>query len=54
MRRLLRRLFGTRHAQGGTIPKRKHTGAPLKLHGAEGYVKIGGKLYYWKEVEETP
>lgn len=54
MKRLLRRLFGGKHAQGGTIPTGKRTGTPLKLHGAEGYIKIGGKIYYWQEVEETP
>lgn len=50
---LTRRPLGTRHAQGGIIPKVKQNGPPLKLTGAEGYVKIGGKLYYWKKVEET-
>lgn len=54
MKRLLRRLFGTRHAQGGTTPRGNHTGPPLKLTGAEGYVRVGGKLYYWKEVEDQP
>ncbi len=53
MRPLLRRLFGTRHAHGGIIPKDKPKGPPLKLTGAEGYVRVGGKLYYWKEAEET-
>ena len=47
-----RQPLGTRHAHGGIIPKRKRTGAPLKLHGAEGYMRVGGKVYYWKEVGE--
>lgn len=54
MKRILRLLLGRKYATGGTIPDAKRTGTPFKLHGAEGYVKIGGKFYYWKEVEETP
>lgn len=50
----LRNYARTRYAQGGITPQGKPAGTPLKLHGAEGYVRVGGKLYYWKEVEETP
>lgn len=51
MRRLLRKLFGKRYAQGGTLGPPANLGQPLKLTNAEGYVKIGRKMYYWQEVE---